>query len=99
MTTRVGINGFGRMGRLGLRAGWNFNEFNVVRVNETYFSSVRGAMIMEDGKWQIPSIKGKGAGGEAWCSVEQDLKYQKVPRFQIFGKQLKLNQLLAVIKY
>jgi glyceraldehyde 3-phosphate dehydrogenase len=34
MSVRVGINGFGRMGRLGLRAGWDFCEFDVVRVNE-----------------------------------------------------------------
>ena len=34
MTTHIGINGFGRMGRLGLRAGWSMSEFDVVRVNE-----------------------------------------------------------------
>ena len=34
MKKRVGINGFGRMGRLGLRAGWNMPEFDIVRVNE-----------------------------------------------------------------
>ncbi len=34
MTIRIGINGFGRMGRLGLRAGWNMPEFDIVRVNE-----------------------------------------------------------------
>ena len=34
MTIKVGINGFGRMGRLGLRAGWDMQEFDVVRVNE-----------------------------------------------------------------
>ncbi len=34
MTIRIGINGFGRMGRLGLRAGWSMPEFDVVRINE-----------------------------------------------------------------
>lgn len=34
MAIRLGINGFGRMGRLGLRAGWAFSEFEVVRINE-----------------------------------------------------------------
>jgi len=34
MTIRVGINGFGRMGRLGFRAGWNKPEYEIVRVNE-----------------------------------------------------------------
>lgn len=31
---RVGINGFGRMGRLGLRAAWPAQVFEVVRINE-----------------------------------------------------------------
>ena len=35
MKARIGINGFGRMGRLGLRAGWGFEELEVVQVNET----------------------------------------------------------------
>ena len=34
MTVRIGINGFGRMGRLGLRAGWSMPEFDVVHINE-----------------------------------------------------------------
>ncbi len=34
MTIRVGINGFGRMGRLGLRAGWEHSAYNIVQVNE-----------------------------------------------------------------
>jgi len=35
MVVKVGINGFGRMGRLGLRAGWEMDGFEVVQVNET----------------------------------------------------------------
>ena len=34
MTVRTGINGFGRMGRLGLRAGWDSKVLSIVRVNE-----------------------------------------------------------------
>jgi len=34
MTIRVGINGFGRMGRLGLRAGWVMDGFEIVRIND-----------------------------------------------------------------
>ena len=34
MTIHIGINGFGRMGRLGLRAGWSMPEFDVVSINE-----------------------------------------------------------------
>jgi glyceraldehyde 3-phosphate dehydrogenase len=35
MIIKIGINGFGRMGRLGLRAGWNMTGFEIVRINET----------------------------------------------------------------
>jgi len=34
MSVRLGINGFGRMGRLGLRAGWGSEGLKVVQVNE-----------------------------------------------------------------
>ena len=34
MKTRVGINGFGRMGRLALRAGWSAPDLEFVHVNE-----------------------------------------------------------------
>ena len=34
MTIRIGINGFGRMGRLGFRAGWEMSEYQIVHVNE-----------------------------------------------------------------
>jgi len=34
MTIRVGINGFGRMGKLALQAGWNSDELEFVHINE-----------------------------------------------------------------
>jgi glyceraldehyde-3-phosphate dehydrogenase (arsenate-transferring) len=34
MTIRIGINGFGRMGRLALRAGWGAPDFEFVHINE-----------------------------------------------------------------
>jgi glyceraldehyde 3-phosphate dehydrogenase len=34
MAIRIGINGFGRMGRLALRAGWNWPEIEFVHLNE-----------------------------------------------------------------
>src|SRR5688500_12328699 len=53
MATRIGINGFGRMGRLALRAGWGAPEIEFVHINEIggdgtvsahllYFDSVHG---------------------------------------------------------
>ena len=34
MTLRIGINGFGRIGRLALRAAWHWPEFEFVRIND-----------------------------------------------------------------
>jgi len=34
MTVRVGINGFGRMGRLGFRVGWDNPGYEITHVNE-----------------------------------------------------------------
>ena len=34
MTTRIGMNGFGRMGRLGFRAAWEYDELEFVHINE-----------------------------------------------------------------
>jgi glyceraldehyde 3-phosphate dehydrogenase len=34
MTIRVGINGFGRMGRLALRAAWGCDELEFAHINE-----------------------------------------------------------------
>lgn len=53
MARRVGINGFGRMGRLAFRAGWGRKDIEFVHLNETggdgttsahllYFDSVHG---------------------------------------------------------
>ena len=34
MTIKVGINGFGRIGRLALRAAWDWPEFEFIRIND-----------------------------------------------------------------
>ncbi|PJA31645.1 MAG: type I glyceraldehyde-3-phosphate dehydrogenase [Zetaproteobacteria bacterium CG_4_9_14_3_um_filter_53_7] len=47
MAIRVGINGFGRMGRLGLRAGWDRSSFDVVQINETACDAVCSAHLLE----------------------------------------------------
>jgi glyceraldehyde 3-phosphate dehydrogenase len=47
MSARVGINGFGRMGRLGLRAGWGRPELNIVRINETATDAAGSAHLLQ----------------------------------------------------
>jgi glyceraldehyde-3-phosphate dehydrogenase/erythrose-4-phosphate dehydrogenase len=53
--TRVGINGFGRMGRLALRAAAGWPEFEFALVNETAGDAATGAHLLEfdsvHGRW------------------------------------------------
>lgn len=44
---RIGINGFGRMGRLGLRAGWGFDTLEFVRINEIAGDARCSAHLLE----------------------------------------------------
>ena len=46
MPTRVAINGFGRMGRLALRAAWNQPEVEFVHLNETGGDAVCAAHLL-----------------------------------------------------
>jgi glyceraldehyde 3-phosphate dehydrogenase len=56
MRTRIGINGFGRIGRLALRAGWDFPEIDFVHINEVAGDAVTSAHLLEfdsvHGKWR-----------------------------------------------
>ncbi len=58
MLVRVGINGFGRMGRLALRAALELGQFNIVHVNETEGGVSTAAHLLEfdsvHGRWRAP---------------------------------------------
>ena len=53
---KVGINGFGRMGRLGFRAGFDHPEFEIVQINEAAGNAETAAHLLEydsvHGRWQ-----------------------------------------------
>lgn len=55
MTIRIGINGFGRMGRLVLRAAWGWPDLAFVHVNEIKGGSACAAHLLEfdsvHGRW------------------------------------------------
>ncbi|MFT6915845.1 MAG: glyceraldehyde 3-phosphate dehydrogenase [Motiliproteus sp.] len=57
MAIKVGINGFGRMGRLVFRAGWNQPELEIVRVNDPGGDAATMAHLLEfdsvHGRWDI----------------------------------------------
>ena len=56
MSIRVLINGFGRMGRLFLRAAWDNSQFQIVHINELNGNSLSAAHLLEydsvHGHWQ-----------------------------------------------
>ncbi|MCF6282239.1 MAG: ArsJ-associated glyceraldehyde-3-phosphate dehydrogenase [Candidatus Polarisedimenticolaceae bacterium] len=47
MTIRIGINGFGRMGRLGLRAAWGTEVFEFVQINEIAGNAACSAHLLK----------------------------------------------------
>jgi len=55
MTIRVGINGFGRMGKLALRAGWAFDALEFVHINDIAGDAACQAHLLEfdsvHGRW------------------------------------------------
>ncbi|TLS76549.1 ArsJ-associated glyceraldehyde-3-phosphate dehydrogenase [Mariprofundus erugo] len=65
MMARIGINGFGRMGRLALRAGWGRNELAFVQVNEIACDAAGSAHLL-----RFDSVHGIWA---AECSADPDL--------------------------
>ncbi len=54
-STRIGINGFGRMGRLALRAAWGWEDFAFAHINELAGDAATGAHLLEfdsvHGRW------------------------------------------------
>ncbi len=65
MKVRVGINGFGRMGRLLLRAAWESPHFEFVHINEPACTAAISTHLLEfdsvHGKWdRAPMHDGEG---------------------------------------
>ena len=56
MTIKVGINGFGRMGRLALRAAWDWPELNFTHINDPAGDAITLAHLLNfdsvHGRWQ-----------------------------------------------
>lgn len=56
MTVKVGINGFGRIGRLALRAAWGWPELEFIRINDPAGDAATHAHLLNfdsvHGRWQ-----------------------------------------------
>ncbi len=62
MTVRVGINGFGRMGRLALRAAWGWPELTFGHINEPGDAATAAHLLAFDsvhGRWPH-TVQGEG---------------------------------------
>ncbi|MDT8427865.1 MAG: ArsJ-associated glyceraldehyde-3-phosphate dehydrogenase [Pseudomonadales bacterium] len=84
MSIRIGINGFGRMGRLALRAAWDWPELDIVHINELAGDVATAAHLLEfdsvHGRWprQIGSdgeeallIEGQRIGWSRHASIDE----------------------------
>ena len=65
MTIRIGINGFGRMGRLGLRAGWGRERLGFTCINEIATDARGSAHLLQfdsvHGTWPVPCAADENA--------------------------------------
>ncbi len=63
MTTRIGINGFGRIGRLALRAAWGWPEIVFAHINELKADAATSAHLLTfdsiHGRWSH-DVRGEG---------------------------------------
>ena len=79
MTVRIGINGFGRMGRLALRAGWGRAGLNWTRINEIATDADGAAHLLTfdsvHGRWRIEASH----DGDAVRIEDSSLAYTSIP--------------------
>ena len=82
MTVRIGINGFGRMGRLGLRAGWGRPGLGFVRVNEIATDAAGSAHLLTfdsvHGTWPVEV----GAGAASLNVAGETLAHGSEPTIE-----------------
>ena len=64
MTIKIGINGFGRIGRLALRASWDWPEFEFVRINDPAGDAATHAHLLNfdsvHGRWHHEATAEEG---------------------------------------
>ena len=73
MTTKIGINGFGRMGRLGTRVAWNRPDLEIQRVNEIATDAAGSAHLLKydsvHGTWPLDCSAGNNELRIDGCTI------------------------------
>lgn len=83
MAIRIGINGFGRMGKLALQAGWDNSELEFVHINE-----IKGDTSCHAHLLQFDSIHGRWGNDKVITSNEDNIT--------IDGKLLSFSQQITL---
>jgi glyceraldehyde 3-phosphate dehydrogenase len=68
MTIRIGINGFGRMGKLALQAGWNSDKLEFVHINE-----IKGDAACHAHLLQFDSVHGRWGEDKTITSTDTQI--------------------------
>ncbi|MDC1211009.1 ArsJ-associated glyceraldehyde-3-phosphate dehydrogenase [Porticoccaceae bacterium] len=73
MTTKIAINGFGRIGRLALRAAWHRDDYQIVQINEIAGDASAAAHLLKydsvHGTWDR-TISGEGSGSDGKLYID-----------------------------
>ena len=77
MTVRIGINGFGRMGRLGVRAGWSREGISIVQVNEIATDATGSAHLLKFDSVHGTWAEECSADGDAMIVDGQRIAYSR----------------------
>lgn len=78
MTIRTGINGFGRIGRLALRAAWDKGNLQVIHINDPAADAATLAHLLNfdsvHGRWHHEARAESGSDGEFIIIEEQRIR-------------------------
>src|SRR5450432_2029268 len=81
MKAKIGINGFGRMGRLAFRAAYGRPEIEVVHINELKGGSVTAAHLLKfdsiHGQWPHQVL---GDNGELRINGDTAIQFSEAPK-------------------
>ena len=82
MSIRIGINGFGRMGRLALRAGWGSAGLSFTQINEIACDAAGSAHLLQFDSVHGPWDRACTGAGDQLQIEEQTLRYSSQAKLE-----------------